>query len=66
MHIPTLHADVSSGFRVGLVRVHSQLLAQSQLISCTPLIYMLKFRGLSGTVQFVFCGTVLRVTSTGR
>jgi len=39
------------GFRAGLRRVHSQLLAPSQLISCTPLIYMLKFRGLSGAVQ---------------
>jgi len=49
---PTLHRPPGeAGFRAGLMRVHSQLLAQSQLISGTPLIYMLKFRGLSGAVQ---------------
>lgn len=38
-------------FRDGLFRFRSQLLTESQLISCTPLTYMLKFRGLAGEVQ---------------
>lgn len=49
---PTLHGPPEgAGFRVGLFRFHSQLLTESLLISCTPLSYMLKFRGSSGTVQ---------------
>lgn len=44
--IPTLqHACDERGFRVGLIRFHSQLLTESRLISSTPLIYMLKLRG---------------------
>lgn len=36
-------------FRVGLLHFHSQLLMQSQLISFTSLIYMLKLREFAGT-----------------
>lgn len=39
------------GFRDGLFRFRSQLLTESQLISCTALIYMLKFRAFAGGVQ---------------
>jgi len=51
-HSVLLHAKCDGGdFRDGLLHFHSQLLMQSQLISFTSLIYMLKFRELSGTVQ---------------
>lgn len=39
------------GFRDGLLRFRSQLLTESQLISYTALIYMLKFRAFAGGVQ---------------
>lgn len=43
--VPTFPAaNKHRGFRVGLIRFHSQLLTESLLISYASLIYMLKFR----------------------
>ncbi|KAG8171024.1 hypothetical protein JTE90_009613 [Oedothorax gibbosus] len=41
------HALASGGFGAGLLPVHSPLLRESLLVSFPPLIYMLKFSGLS-------------------
>ena len=41
------HALASGGFGAGLFPVHSPLLRESLLVSFPPLIYMLKFSGLT-------------------
>jgi hypothetical protein len=41
------HALASGGFGAGLIPVHSPLLRESLLVSFPPLIYRLKFSGLS-------------------